>query len=55
MGGPLVWFWVEGGGLIITPPVKRVACYEMLHRALLGFCGQGSEPLGSVKGRKFLR
>jgi len=34
---------------------KKKSCYEMLHRALeVGPCECGDEPLGSIKGGKFI-
>jgi len=47
--------WGLGEGLT-TPHLKKLACYEMLHRAseLASSCEHGNEPSGSIKGVKFL-
>jgi hypothetical protein len=39
-----------------TPHHNTPACYEMLHGVsdLMGYCEQGNEPSGSIKGGEFL-
>jgi hypothetical protein len=47
--------WGLGMGLT-SPHSKKLACYEMLHRAseLAGSCEHGNKPSDSIKGGEFL-
>jgi hypothetical protein len=47
--------WGLGEGLTTPRYKKKLACYEMLHRALelAGSCEYGNEPSGSIRGGEF--